>query len=165
MPARVSRCILSLILLMFLLTLTPVVDLEGIATQSSTVVSEPEKQGLLVAGTLHGPIAIDGDANFAATALLEGWPGDGSPEKPFIIYGLEIDLSGVEGDCISISNTRVSFTVHNCNLTGAGSGIFLENVTNSELVNNTCNSNDNGIYLSNSGHNTVTGNTCNNNIE
>ncbi|MFX1472854.1 MAG: hypothetical protein ACFFBM_10155, partial [Promethearchaeota archaeon] len=25
-------------------------------------------------------IAIDGDANFSDTALLEGWAGDGSPE-------------------------------------------------------------------------------------
>ncbi|MCK5239872.1 MAG: hypothetical protein KAR33_10015, partial [Candidatus Thorarchaeota archaeon] len=84
MSDRVSSCFLLLTLFMFLLTLatnvTPVADLEGIAAQSTTVVSEPEERGMLVAGTPHGPIAIDGDASFSDTALLEGWPGDGSPE-------------------------------------------------------------------------------------
>ncbi|MHA2302672.1 MAG: hypothetical protein ACXACD_17130, partial [Candidatus Thorarchaeota archaeon] len=69
--------------------------------------------------TPHSNITIDGDANFSATALLEGWPGDGSPENPYIIDGLDIDLGGGVGHCISISNTRVNFTISNCTLTGA----------------------------------------------
>ena len=70
----------------------------------------------------HGAIAIDGDADFTATALLEGWPGDGSPEDPYIIDGLDIDLTITTPalHCISISNTRVSFIISTCNLTGAG---------------------------------------------
>jgi len=118
----------------------------------------------------HAVIAIDGDANFSDTALLEGWPGDGSPENPFIIDGLDIVVDG--GHLISISNTRVSFTISNCNLTGAcvntmygtdGTGIYLNNVTNGELVNNICNSNWHGISLGESDHNTVVNNTCINN--
>ena len=170
MPARVSSCILLLTLFMFLLALTPVADLKGTAAQSTTVVSEPEKWGIFPAGTLHRPIVIDGDANFFDTAMLEGWPGNGSPENPFIIDGLDIDIDGSPGSCISISNTRVSFTISNCSLTGAswdwlpGAGIFLENVTSGELVNNTCYSNDEyGIYLRKSSFNTVSDNTCNNN--
>ncbi|MFX1542413.1 MAG: right-handed parallel beta-helix repeat-containing protein, partial [Promethearchaeota archaeon] len=163
--------------------------------------------------TPHAAIAIDGDANFIATALLEGWLGDGSPENPFIINGLDIDLGDGEGNCIMISNTRVSFTISNCNLTGAnhaadgeliwwspgddfelprhemnkGAGIHLDNVSNGELVSNTCNNNSIGIDLfyvdsntvssnncTNNGHgivlwgsdsNTVTNNTCNSNTE
>ena len=115
----------------------------------------------------HAVIAIDGDANFSDTALLEGWPGDGSPENPFIIDGLDIVVDG--GHLISISNTRVSFTISNCNLTGAcvntmygtdGTGIYLNNVTNGELVNNICNSNWHGIRLKYSDYNTVENNTC-----
>jgi hypothetical protein len=87
-------------------------------------------------GTPHGAITIDGDANFSDTALIEGWPGDGSPENPYIIDGLDIDLGNEDGHCIMINNTRVSFTISNCNLTGAGlesvidigGGISLENV-------------------------------------
>ena len=80
-------------------------------------------------GIPHGAIAIDGNANFSATALLKGWPGDGSPENPFIINGLEIDLNGAYGSCIAISNTQVSFIIRNCNLTGAsGSMQYIPNV-------------------------------------
>ncbi|MFW9956303.1 MAG: nitrous oxide reductase family maturation protein NosD [Candidatus Thorarchaeota archaeon] len=118
----------------------------------------------------HGFIEIDGDANFAATALLEGWPGDGSPENPFIIDGLEIDREDAV-HCIMISNTRVGFTIRNCNLTGhlwrqsavsmySGSGIYLENVSYGELVNNICRDNAEGIYLFNSTYNVVVNNTC-----
>ncbi len=120
-----------------------------------------------------GVITIDGDANFSDTALLEGWPGNGSSENPFIIDGLHIDLGGEFGHCIMISNTRVSFTISNCNLTGAGGstfssedvGIYLENVTNSELVNNTCNNNGYGIWLYNSTYNAVANNTCGSNYQ
>jgi len=172
MHDRVSRCLLLLTLFMFLLAFTPIADLEGIAARSKTVVSNPENRGILLAGTAHGPITIDGDANFSDTALLEGWPGDGSPDNPYIIDGLDIDLSGEAGHCISISNTRVSFNISNCILIGgisdysvvAGGGIYLGNVTNGELVNNTCTSNGgSGICLLESDSNTVSDNTCNNN--
>jgi parallel beta-helix repeat protein len=112
--------------------------------------------------TPHAAIEIDGDADFAATALLEGWPGDGSPENPYLIDGLNIDLSsGERSYCISIENTRVSFTISNCNLTGGiphpivgpawdAVGIYLENVTIGKIVNNICKSNSVGIFLFNS---------------
>ncbi|MHA1937726.1 MAG: right-handed parallel beta-helix repeat-containing protein, partial [Candidatus Thorarchaeota archaeon] len=121
--------------------------------------------------TPHGAIEIDGDANFAATALLEEWPGDGSPENPYIIDGLEIDLGDGPSHCIDIRNTRVSFIISNCNLTGAyplgwqyrEAGIHLNNVTNGELVENIVDSNYNGIILYKSDYNTVVNNTFNNN--
>ena len=72
----VSRCFLLLALLMFSLTLvanvTPVAYLDGMVHQSDVMVSELEGEGTLLAGTPHGPIAIDGDANFSETALQEG---------------------------------------------------------------------------------------------
>ena len=138
--------------------------------------------------TPHAAIYIDGDANFTATALLEGWPGDGSPENPFIIEWLYIDLGDGEGHCIMISNTRVSFTISNCNLTGAnnaayretifwqpmdesppreqmnkGAGIHLHNVSNGELVSNNCTNNSIGIDLFYADSNTVSSNNCTNN--
>ncbi|MFW9910298.1 MAG: right-handed parallel beta-helix repeat-containing protein, partial [Candidatus Thorarchaeota archaeon] len=111
----------------------------------------------------HESIAIDGDVNFLDTALLEEWPGDGSPENPYIIDRLNIDLGGANGRCISISNTRVSFIISNCNLTGANYGICLENVINGEIVDNTCSSNYVGIFLYESNSNTLTDNTCTDN--
>ncbi|MHA2150222.1 MAG: right-handed parallel beta-helix repeat-containing protein [Candidatus Thorarchaeota archaeon] len=161
MPDRVSSCFLLLTL--FMLALTPVADLEGMAAQSTMLVSEPERRGMLLAGTPHGPIAIDGDASFSDTALLEGWPGDGSPENPYIIDGLDIDLGGEDGHCISISNTRVNFTISNCNLAGAFVGIGLENVTYGELVENIVDGNYYGAQLRASSSNTVENNTCSSN--
>ena len=42
--------------------------------------------------TLHDPIKIEGDEDFAAQAASEGWPGDGSEENPYVIEGYEITL-------------------------------------------------------------------------
>ena len=127
--------------------------------------------------TPHAHIKINGDANFSATALLKGWSGDGSPENPYIINGLEIDLGGEPGNCIHIRNTRISFTISNSILTGAGAwssltspfeggtGILLENVTHGELANNICSSNDKfGISLHFSNSIIIIGNTANNNF-
>jgi parallel beta-helix repeat protein len=165
---RVSRRVLSLMLLTFLLTLMPIADLGGIAARPTMVVSEPEKQELLLTGTPHAPITIDGDANFSATALLEGWPGNGSPENPYIIEGLDINPGGGLDYLISITNTRVRFIIRNCNLIGTIEhglystiwGIRLENVVNGKLVKNTCNNNSIGIDLFYADSNTVTNNIC-----
>ncbi|MFW9887975.1 MAG: nitrous oxide reductase family maturation protein NosD [Candidatus Thorarchaeota archaeon] len=154
---EVSRCALSVTLFILLLALAVnvmhVIELDTIAHQSTVVVSKPEKRGMLRAGTSHGPIVIDGDDNFATTAFAEGWLGDGSPEDPFIIDGLDIDF-------VDIRNTRVSFTLRKCNLiSGRLFGIRLGNVKNGEIVNNTCSDNSYGIHLLNSSSNTVVNNT------
>ena len=125
----------------------------------------------------YAVISIDGDANFTATALLEGWPGDGSPENPYIIDGLDIERDqslGIDGEghCILIENTRVSFIIRYCNLTGASchmigieyAGITLVNVSGGLLVNNVFHQNEAGIYLADSRSNTVVNNTFHDNF-
>ena len=86
------------------------------------------------------PIEILNDSDFMAKALEEGWIGDGSSVSPFVIDGLNITRGEFYGHCISISNTRANFTISNCNLTSAsvnpGSGIYLNNVTYGEIVEN-----------------------------
>ncbi len=176
-----------MILLALATNVTPIEDLDRTFHQSTAVVTEPEKLEMHVAGTPHGPIVIDGDANFSDTALLEGWPGDGSSGNPFIIDGLDIDNTALDfqqmfslgiTSCIEIRNTRVSFTISNCNLSGfyvtsinsrnvsglIGVGIHLQNVYNGELINNWCTRNgQSGINLLESDFNIVSNNTCNNN--
>jgi len=169
-----------------------VVDLDDNDIESTEIISEPERIGFL-GGTPHAPININGDDNFGNTALAEGWPGDGSAETPYIIESLDIDGGGAPGHDISISNTRVNFVIRDSNLTGiidwtGGSDIYLYNVTNGKLVNNTCSSDtlfgiwlyysDNntlfnntftgsyaGIYLDFSDSNVVSDNTCTSNSE
>jgi parallel beta-helix repeat protein len=142
--------------------------------QPPLVFLEPWEKRINVVSTPHDAIWIDGDANFSDTALLEGWPGDGSPEDPFIIDGLEIDdLYGtLLWPCIGINNTRVSFTISNCYLIDSpgtnagvprGAGIYLNNVTNGKIVNNNCSNNLRGIYLIESDYNIVENNNCTSN--
>jgi parallel beta-helix repeat protein len=126
-----------------------------------------DDESSIPAGTPHDPIYIDGDANFTATAMAEGWPGNGTSGDPFIIEDFDIDLGGAPGHGINISNTRVHFVIRDCNLTGAsvdpGCGIYLYNVSNGELINNTCIGNYIGIYLDFSTSNTLSENNCTSN--
>ncbi|NHJ14526.1 MAG: hypothetical protein EAX95_12675 [Candidatus Thorarchaeota archaeon] len=113
-------------------------------------------------GTPHGPIAIDGDANFSETALAEGWSGDGSSGNPYIINGLDINLGGAAGHCINISNTRANFTISHCNLSSAsvnpGAGIYMNNVTNGNIIGNTFLDDYYAIYLIESDNNIIADN-------
>ncbi|MGY5872755.1 MAG: right-handed parallel beta-helix repeat-containing protein [Candidatus Thorarchaeota archaeon] len=79
----------------------------------------------------HSEIYIDGDYDFNATAVGEGWEGDGSSETPFLIQGYEIEGE----DPISIQNTRYHFEILDCNFTWAGNAIYLGNVTNGYIEN------------------------------
>ncbi|MEM3525732.1 MAG: NosD domain-containing protein, partial [Thermoplasmata archaeon] len=63
----------------------------------------------------HGPIHINGNADFAAQAAGEGWQGDGTEGNPYIIERLEIDANG-GSYCIWIENTDVHFIVRDCDL-------------------------------------------------
>jgi parallel beta-helix repeat protein len=140
----------------------PVVDLDGNDFRSTIIVSNPEEVRL-PGMTSHAPIRINGDVNFTATVLAEGWPGDGSLEAPYEIIGLEIDIGGAAGYCISIRNTRVNFTIRNCIFRGAsvnpGSGIYLNNVSNGKIIENISPNNYYGIKLEISHSNTVINNT------
>jgi len=128
-----------------------VADSDNTTTRANEAIDEPETRNLYLAGAPHAPIVIDGDANFSDTATLEGWPGDGSSETPYIIAGLDIDLDGSPGHCINISNTRANFTISNCNLAGAsmdpGAGIYLNNVQNAKIVDNFCQLNTHGVFI------------------
>jgi len=162
----------SLLSILFLLSLATaaghVTRPFGTTFASDSGVSEPDKTSRLVAGTPHAPIVIDGDANFSATAYVEGWSGDGSLANPYIIEGLDIDLGGTAGHCINISNTRVNFTIGNCHLTGAsvnpGAGIYLGNVTYGRLQDNTLDYNYFNIYLTDSHSVLIKNNTCPNSV-
>ncbi|MFX1475123.1 MAG: nitrous oxide reductase family maturation protein NosD, partial [Promethearchaeota archaeon] len=111
-------------------------------------------------GISHDPIVINNDTDFEN----QGWPGIGTSGNPYLIVNLDIDRNGTSGHCITISNTRVYFRIQNCSLvnanTSSGSGIYLYNVTNGHLFNNTVQYNTYGIVLDDSESITVTNNTC-----
>lgn len=80
----------------------------------------------------HDPIHIEGDADLEAQASAEGWPGDGTPEDPYVIAGYDIHPAE-GGDGIDIRNTTLHLEIRDNFLKGAGaggSGVFLGNATN-----------------------------------
>lgn len=158
---RVSWFAITMAIILVLGSVMPILDFANTYSQGTDKDLLPERGYVQIGETPHDPIVIDGDANFSATALGEGWLGDGSSGAPYIIDGLTIDRGGAAGHCINISNTRANFTVQNCNLTGASAnaGIFLSNVSHGFLINNTSTLNRYGIYVIDSSFNTLTNNT------
>jgi parallel beta-helix repeat protein len=64
--------------------------------------------------TEHAPIYIESNQEFADQAELEEWPGNGSPESPYIIQGYSIDATEM---CIHIAYTDVYFIIRYCSFT------------------------------------------------
>lgn len=80
---------------------------------------------------------IDGNTDFNDTAFNLGFPGDGSPDKPYSIDNKSI--TGLAGNeiLIDIRNTDVYFNITNCLLQNGGRGIYLENVSHGYIYSNT----------------------------
>jgi len=93
----------------------------------------------------HSYIFIIGDDDLNATAVGEGWEGDGSSGNPFLIEGYEISDEEV---LIYLEDTRYHVKILDCNLTYSLYAIYLENVTNVVIENCIING-YNGLGLSN----------------
>ena len=119
--------------------------------------------------TVQEPIFIKGDAtgvgaNNWTWAVSQSWcSGSGTWNDPYIIENLKISGFGV-GYGIYIYNSNVSFIIQDCLIVNSNTGIYLENVNNSRLINNNCSNINWGILLESSNNNTISGNTANGNI-
>ncbi len=119
------------------------------------VESNPESGYSVSDREQHSPITITGNSQFASMAQENGWPGSGAAGDPYVITGLEIDVGGEWGSCITIEATDVHFQISDCLLKGAsigdgygeGCGIRLVDVQNGELRNNILPGNQIGIAL------------------
>ena len=141
------------------------VSLFGLYLAEQAVV-RTESISMEIKGTAHAPIYINGNSEFTSANGVTG--GSGTQSDPYIIENWDIDGHGGTY-CIWIENTDVWFVIRNCNLWNAtdyntepsGTGIYLKNVTNGTLENNTCYDNlIYGIYLFASSNNTLSNNTC-----
>ncbi len=93
-------------------------------------------------------VTIVGDSDFSEPG--SDWTGTGSEGDPYLLSNMIINLTGVSGNCIRISNTRAFFRIENCTVIGGslGYGIILSNTTNGEIQNNTIKKNSEaGVYL------------------
>ena len=100
-----------------------------------------------LANELHNPILIISNHDF----VIQGWPGNGTKENPYLIEGLTITSSNV---CIYITNTSSHFLVKDCSLLStearSGFGIRLERVANACIENCSISNKDYGVYISKS---------------
>ncbi|TFF87519.1 MAG: hypothetical protein EU548_10185, partial [Promethearchaeota archaeon] len=107
--------------------------------------------------------------NWTAINSTYDWcNGKGTKDEPYIIENITIDAGG-SGSCLTIQNSIVYFIIRNCTFYNSGSvfpnaGIYMYNVNNGTLVNNTCSRNNfHGIYLRNCDKNEILNNTANDN--
>jgi parallel beta-helix repeat protein len=113
----------------------------------------------------RGLIFIDGDSSFTPSNGVNGG-GSGTKEDPYIIENWVLNASSAYG--IWIKNTTKYFVVRNCLVENGYSssfyyGIYLDNVINGKIENNTCRNNSDGIRLESSSYNNLINNTCENN--
>jgi len=131
--------------------------------------AEQTQRARISAYTPHAPIWIDGNADFAAKATVNGWPGDGTESDPYIIRGLEIDMSTLppfsKANGIDITrNTTSYFIIRDCYIHGVYGeyvGIVVR-CPHGTLENNICSNTQYGIVLeeASASGNIVVNNTC-----
>jgi len=185
---KVCKYAASLILVLFLFNIIPVLPFN---VQRQDVSSEAIVAHFSSANDPHGPIVIDGDANFSVTASDEDWSGDGSAQDPYIIENYDITMGPTPEASINITNTRANYTIRGCNLIGPAAtpsyGIYLVNSTNGRIANNMITNfatglkvsggcrniivtgnnisyNSDSIWLEDSDYLTITDNHCSNNF-
>lgn len=103
--------------------------------------------------------------NWTATKIAGICTGMGTYSKPYIIKDMVINAKS-SGNGILIENSNDYFIIKNCSLYNSGtrlldSGIKLNNVSNSKLIENYCLNNFMGINLVKSHNNSITGNMVN----
>jgi parallel beta-helix repeat protein len=114
----------------------------------------------LKTSTVSEKIYIDGNSGWAAFKAAGNCTGNGTYADPYVIEDRVIDGEYYENS-IFINNSNVYFKIMNCSLYNSrniSAGIRLQNVNNSQLIDNYCTSNYYGIYLRDSNNNTISGN-------
>jgi len=123
-------------------------------------------------GNYENPIFIDGSATGVGAhnwswAVAQDWcDGSGVFFDPYVIEDLVIDGRG-SGSTIFIQNSNKHFTIENCTLSNTGedwwdAGIYLYNVDNGQLNNNSIHNANNGLLFHYSDLNVISGNNINN---
>lgn len=111
--------------------------------------------------TPHLPILIEDDSDFD----LQGWPGKGTWNDPYVIEGLDIDGLGYQLP-VCIRGTTAYFILRGCHLyNGVDAGVLLDGVHNGVVSDNLCTVNSPwGIWVSLSEEISVINNTCTGNF-
>ena len=97
------------------LTEDTLVNYLGTLNQSRTKIQKPLQS--IVKLTLHEPIQIDNDSDFTNQAMINGWPGSGTENNPYIISNYNITTNNREAG-IRIANTIQYFIIEQVLVSG-----------------------------------------------
>ncbi|MFW3145689.1 MAG: right-handed parallel beta-helix repeat-containing protein [Thermoplasmatota archaeon] len=75
--------------------------------------AESSTSGAFSTWIVHSPIRINNDGEMENISTAEGWPGDGSQNDPFILSDFQIFARGA-GSGIYIGNVTYSFIIRSC---------------------------------------------------
>ncbi|MFW9818109.1 MAG: right-handed parallel beta-helix repeat-containing protein [Candidatus Thorarchaeota archaeon] len=115
---------------------------------------------------ITSPIHIKGNSGWVNFKNAGGCIGNGTYSDPYIIEDLIID-GYWNYNCVLVENSNVYFKIENCTLRYGrsegwwledGAGIYLINVINAQLINNSFYSNNCGIILLYSNYSIISGN-------
>jgi parallel beta-helix repeat protein len=101
----------------------------------SEPLSAPQKIDHIGSLTPHDEIWIYGDEMFIEQAELEGWPGNGSPESPYIISDYYFNTWDKP---LTVYHTTVHWVFTNNVIDGEDDhgGTWIQNCTNGAIINN-----------------------------
>ncbi|MBA7513419.1 hypothetical protein ES705_05435 [subsurface metagenome] len=141
-----------------------------IGLKINTLTSHHQNMSPILIAESIGHISIDGNNELASHPNVKGF---GTWKQPYIIENYEIGGSGNVG--INITNTNKPLIIYNCTIENFNYGIWLQNISNVKIYNNTIDGIDGiaggtgglgkhgdigaGIYLTSSSNNSLTGNT------
>jgi parallel beta-helix repeat protein len=139
-----------------------------LATPSSVIPAPQTPATVLYAS--HNPITISGNSGFNGLNVSTGisW-GSGTADDPYIIEGWDIDISSSSADGIDIQNSNVHFVIRDCYIHGGSLamfplfGIYLFNVSNGNISNNTLSTNEAGLVLNEADNNLISNNSASSN--
>jgi len=128
------------------------------APKDSTSMPLQHGDGVRVAYTSSGPIAISSDADFVS----QGWPGSGTAADPYRIENLSIVTSS--STAINVSSTTAYFVIKNCLIQNSSSvdlttGIALKDNAHGVIRDCIVENKHDGIYINGSNETALDNNT------
>ena len=125
---------------------------------------------LKISGTYYDASINDlpGSLNNWSWAETQPWVsgGNGSINNPYIIDGHTFEYSSGNGNCLTVVHSRKHFKIQNCtfrNSDASNPGIYFDNVTNGQIIDNEFYNNYYGLYLRESNYTLILRNDLINN--
>jgi len=163
---------LSIAIFLFILLPSSLIGLDGVYFKDLS--NEYDCNNIKISNLYNTTIQVDDLPNSIYDwewAESQPWcSGSGTKIDPYIIENQVFVINNSGATCLSIKNSEKYFIIENCSffdtlLSGSGSGVYLYNVTNANIINSRMHHKYQGVYLDHSYKNLIFGNNLTNNQE